>query len=192
MIIVAAYLLVLASVPLTGGSLARLAQLRLAAVWAVVVAMALQIFVVNIVEGVLPEGVAAALHLVSYGFAFWFAWANRHVVGVAVMVAGGLANLAAIAANGGVMPASAGALQAAGRPVHATVFQNSQAVSDARLWFLGDVFAWPDPLPLANVFSVGDLLLVAGAGMTLHSVCRSRPALAVARHRSRADLHDER
>ncbi len=182
MIIVAAYLVVLFSVAVTGGSLSRLATLRLSAVWAIAVAMALQIFVVNIVEGVLPEAVAAGLHLVSYGFAFWFAWANRHIVGVAVMVVGGLANLAAIAANGGVMPASAAALRAAGRPVHSTVFQNSQAVSGARLWFLGDVFAWPAPLPLANVFSVGDVLLVLGAALTLHRVCESRPALRWVEH----------
>ena len=32
-----------------------------------------------------------------------------------------------------------------------------------RLWFLGDVFALPARLPLANVFSVGDLLI--GLGM---------------------------
>lgn len=184
MIIVAAYLLVLASVPLTGGSLALLGTLRPARVWTVAAAMALQILVVNVLEGVLAEPVAAGLHLVSYGFAFWFAWANRRTVGVVVMVVGGLANLAAIAANGGIMPASAGALEAAGRPVHSEVFQNSQAVSGARLWFLGDVFAWPAPLPLANVFSVGDVLLVLGAGLTLHSVCRSRPARSWAARRA--------
>ena len=176
MIIVAAYLLVLASVPVLGGSLALLGTLRPIRVWAVAVAMALQILVVNLVEGVIAAPVAAAVHLVSYGFALWFAWGNRRIAGMVVMVVGGLANLAAIAANGGVMPASASALASAGRAAHAEVFQNSQAVSGARLWFLGDVFAWPAPLPLANVFSVGDVLLVLGAAMTLHTVCRSRPA----------------
>jgi hypothetical protein len=35
-------------------------------------------------------------------------------------------------------------------------------VADAVLPWLGDVFAWPAPLPLANTFSVGDLVIVLG------------------------------
>jgi len=28
--------------------------------------------------------------------------------------------------------------------------------------WLGDIFAWPAPMPLANTFSVGDILIVLG------------------------------
>ena len=51
-------------------------------------------------------------------------------------------------------------------------FVNSGVVDGANLWFLGDVFAWPQPMPLANVFSVGDVLVVAGAVWGVHRVCR--------------------
>ena len=55
-----------------------------------------------------------------------------------------------------------------------------------RLWFLGDVFAMPRPVPVAKVFSIGDLILLAGAAVTLHALA-SRfvwPALARGRFRS--------
>lgn len=29
--------------------------------------------------------------------------------------------------------------------------------------FLGDIFVWPRPLPLANVFSIGDAVIAVGA-----------------------------
>jgi hypothetical protein len=175
-IIVVAYLLVLASVPLFGGRLSRLGSLRVRHAWSVAAALVVQIVIVNVVEASIAPGLAAVLHLASYGVALWFVALNRRVAGIGVIVAGGLMNLVAIAANGGVMPASAAAVRAAGRPVEAAAFQNSQAIEDARLWFLGDIMAWPAPLPLANVFSVGDVLIVIGAGQTMHVVCASRLA----------------
>lgn len=54
------------------------------------------------------------------------------------------------------------------------VFTNSALVTDANLWFLGDVFGVPAWVPAANVFSVGDLLLVAGAWVLAHRICESR------------------
>jgi hypothetical protein len=66
------------------------------------------------------------------------------------------------------MPASRAALVAAGRATHTSHFANSTAMPHAHLAFLGDVFAWPHPLPLANVFSVGDVLLLIGAAMLIH------------------------
>ena len=176
MIILAAYLIVLVSVPLCGGNLAKLGSLRIHKPWAIAVAMALQILVVNVVEERIPFVLGALIHLCSYGFAFVFVWANRRLAGIGVVVAGGLMNLAAIAANGGVMPASPGALERAGRSAAVGKFQNSTAVDHPKLWFLGDALAWPAPLPLANVFSVGDVLLVLGAGYTLHVAAGSRLA----------------
>ena len=48
-----------------------------------------------------------------------------------------------------------------------------------RLGFLGDVFAIPAGFPLANVFSIGDVLIVLGVGWGAHRICGSRlvPAL---------------
>jgi hypothetical protein len=47
-------------------------------------------------------------------------------------------------------------------------------VHEPRLAFLGDIFATPASVPAANVFSVGDVLLVLGAFIFLHVVSESR------------------
>jgi hypothetical protein len=75
------------------------------------------------------------------------------------------------------MPTSRGALQQAGipfRPTHG--FRNSVYVPHAKLQFLGDVFAIPKGWPLANVFSIGDLLVVVGAFVLVHTVTGSKLA----------------
>jgi hypothetical protein len=46
---------------------------------------------------------------------------------------------------------------------------------DPRLAFLGDVFAIPRGWPLANVFSVGDVLIAVGVVVAVHGICGSRP-----------------
>ena len=80
----------------------------------------------------------------------------------------------AITVNGGVMPADPDALAAAGKTVEAGEFINSTAVSDPKLAFLGDIIATPGSLPVANVYSVGDVLILLGAFVLLHVACGSR------------------
>jgi hypothetical protein len=103
-----------------------------------------------------------------------FAWANRRIPGVAIIALGGLCNFVAITANGGVMPADPDALAAAGKTVEAGEFINSKAVQDPVLGFLGDIIATPGSLPVSNVYSVGDVLILLGAFVLLHVVCGSR------------------
>ncbi len=81
-------------------------------------------------------------------------------------------NLAAIAANGGTMPATPEALAVAGIAADGEHFVNSGVVEQARLWWLGDIFAVPASLPLANVFSLGDVVLLVGFGWLVHRVGR--------------------
>lgn len=131
--------------------------------WAVLVWAALLIQIV-IIEVETPEGVAATLHIATYVLAIAFVWLNRKVAGVLVVGAGAALNGITIALNGGVLPARAEAVEAAGIDVdHA--FVNAGVVEDPVLPWLGDVFAWPEPLPLANTFSVGDVLIVAGVAI---------------------------
>ena len=85
-----------------------------------------------------------------------------------------LLNFIAIAANGGVMPARAGALRAAGLDASSGDFANSDLVHNAHVGFLGDVFAIPDGWPGANVFSVGDAVMLLGAFLVLHAATGSR------------------
>ena len=79
------------------------------------------------------------------------------------------------------MPASIEALMlahgVAGVPT--TAFSNSQLIGPATLLpWLGDVFALPRGVPLANVFSIGDVLI--GAGGLLFVVRTMRPRSAPA------------
>ena len=192
MLLAAALLLALATVPLAGGRLSRLGDLRLRGAWLVVAGAGLQMLVSPLGPAGLDTEVAAGLHAASYGALGAFVVANRRVPGLAVVGLGGAANFAAIALNGGVMPATRAALASAGlRPGQAAVdppgggggrFLNSDYVADARLPFLGDVFAVPASWPLATVFSAGDVLVVLGAAILMHRVCGSR----LARPRSRA------
>jgi hypothetical protein len=124
-------------------------------IWA---ALALQIVAVEVA---MPEALAATLHVITYVVALGFLWLNRRVAGVWVVAAGAFLNGLTIALNGGVLPASASAVASAGIDFD-LAFANSAVLDHPVLPWLGDVFAWPAPLPLANVFSVGDVLIVAG------------------------------
>jgi Family of unknown function (DUF5317) len=170
-----ALLVALVSVPLTGGSLARLAALRFAATPAIVAAIAIQVLVISVIPGGAPA-LHDALHLVSYGLAGWFVLANRRTRGVVLLALGGALNLLAIAANGGVMPASRAALHTAGLPLDTGAYANSAVRAHARLPWLGDVFATPSHLFFSNVFSVGDVVLALGAFVLLHNAARGQGA----------------
>ena len=173
----AAMLVVLASVPLAGGRLGALAEIRFQQSWTIPLALAVQILITTVV----PEGAGAlhsAAHLGSYALAAVFLFANRHLPGMWLIAFGAGLNLLVITANGGVMPADPGALGRAGLPTESGEFENSTVLKDPRLPFLGDVFAVPEPLPFANVFSLGDIVLVVGALVTLHRICGSRLALS--------------
>lgn len=179
MILFAALALLVASVPLSGGRLSRLGELRLRAMALLVAGLGLQVLTISIAPAALPPAVAAGTHVLSYGLVLAFVWRNRRVTGLPLMGVGGLLNLAPIAVNGGVMPASPDALATAGRVGQAwgdAGFLNSGVVPDARLGLLGDVWALPAHLPLANVFSLGDVLLVIGAAFVLHACTGSRLA----------------
>ncbi|OGN85387.1 MAG: hypothetical protein A2X23_08385 [Chloroflexi bacterium GWC2_73_18] len=104
----------------------------------------------------------------------------------ALVALGAALNLAAIAANGGVMPADPGALAVLrGDTSPSGAFTNSAPMAGAALAFLGDVFAAPRWLPFANVFSVGDVLIGLGGAAWLVATLRRRsdeaPAVAAER-----------
>jgi Family of unknown function (DUF5317) len=120
------------------------------------------------------HGLHRAVHIGSYVLLGAFAWSNRRVVGVPIVALGGLLNFVAIAANGGVMPASRKALASLPQLAGKGGFANSQVLAHPKLQFLGDVFASPSSWPLHNVFSVGDIVLFAGVSVLLHAACASR------------------
>lgn len=161
MLLIAVCVLVLLSPLVVGRWPARLLLTRWRwplLVWAT---LALQVVVVEVA---LPDALAPVLHVGTYVAALGFLVANRGVPGIVAVGAGAASNGVTIALNGGVLPASPAAVAAAGLDGREG-FANSAVVSDPVLPWLGDVFAWPAPLPLANTFSVGDLLIVVGVAI---------------------------
>ncbi len=170
-----AFLVLLITVPLAGGKLSRLECVRVRWIGLAAVAFAIQVVMVVVV----PDGDTALhriLHLATYALAAACLLRNLDLRFLWVVGVGGLLNLIAIAANGGVMPASRGALETAGLEVRGGEFANSDVVEGAHVAFLGDVFAVPAGWPGANVFSLGDVVMLVGVFLALHAAAGSRLA----------------
>jgi hypothetical protein len=180
--LVAVVVLAALAVPLAGGRLGALVEVRLRHVWAIFAALGLEIAAMELPG--LPEGLRAALLVAAYPVGAVFLAANWRLPGMPLVALGAALNLLAISVNGGVMPASPSALAGAGLPVNEPGFQNSTALAEPRLAFLGDVFSLPASWPLSNVFSVGDVLIALGIVWALHRICRSRLAPSWARQHS--------
>lgn len=173
MILLVAFLLLVAAVPLLGGRLTRLATVQLHHPHLLLGATVVQAVITQLAVDV-PVGVTRAAHVASYLLAGAFLWANRRLPWLWLATLGGALNFVAIVANGGVMPASDGAVALSGQATTGGGFANSAPVESPRLAFLGDVFAIPASWPLANVFSVGDVVLLVGGALVVHRIAGSR------------------
>jgi Family of unknown function (DUF5317) len=166
------FLFCLVTVPLAGGRLSALGDLRLQMPGLAFAGIVAQVLIVSVV----PHGLGALadwVHLLSYALLGACAWVNRRVPGVPLIALGGLLNVIVIAANGGVMPADPSLI------VHAAQaggdgFVNSGVVHHPHLAFLGDNYATPRDWPLANVYSIGDFVILTGVVVLLHRVSGSK------------------
>ena len=156
--IVAGYLL--------GGRLDRLASIRLRWPWLAVAGLAVQLVLFAPVVADRVGSLGTPLYLGSTAAVLLFVVRNVRVPGLAVIALGALTNLVAILANGGTMPASPAALSVAGRAT-GSGFSNSTEMEAPALAPLTDVLALPAGLPLANVFSIGDVLIGAGIAIAI-------------------------
>jgi Family of unknown function (DUF5317) len=170
--LIAVVVLAVLTVPLAGGRLGALVEVRLRRVWAILLGLGLEVVAIDLPG--LSEGARAALLVAAYPVLAVFLVANWRLPGMPVVALGGALNLLAIAVNGGIMPASPAALAGAGLDRAGPGFQNSAALDDPRLALLGDVFYIPAAWPLSNVFSVGDVLIALGVAWAVHGICRSR------------------
>jgi hypothetical protein len=173
MILIAAALACVASVPLTGGRLGRLLDLRLRWGAAMLGALALQVSITTLAPAG-STGVHQLLHVASYALAGASILANRRITGLPILALGAALNSLAIITNAGIMPASARAMRLAGL-APADHFTNSAPLAHPHLLALGDVIPIPGPWPLGNVISIGDLLIIAGLLSILHHASRATP-----------------
>ena len=123
----------------------------------------------------LAGSLGPAIYILSTLAVFVAVARNWRLTGMPIVAAGALSNLAAITANGGFMPADAGALAQAGfgGPGDHT---NSVVLAHPALQPLTDIFALPAGVPLANVFSVGDVLIGVGVVVVIVAAMRRRAA----------------
>jgi hypothetical protein len=167
----------------TGGRLGNVAGAHFRLAWLVVGALALQLIAFSAIGSHLGSAWVIALHLASYGALLAFAGINVRSAGVAVASVGVLCNALVIAANGGYMPARRAALVAAGVLYNGDSAANSHLIDGGtRFAFLGDVFWVPKGVPMANVFSVGDVLIAAGLALLV--------VLAMHHHNGRARVQE--
>ena len=161
---------------LTGGSAARLGDLRVR--WAPLIAlgMAGQVLLFSSPLGDAIGPAAPVVYIASNVAVLVAVWRNLAIPGLPLVLIGGAANLVAIVANRGFMPVSPDALVAIGRAPH-DGYSNSRLVDDVILGPLTDLFAMPSWVPMANIFSIGDVLIGVGVAMAVVAAMHGRGPL---------------
>lgn len=173
MLVLVLCVLSLASPLLFGGQMSRLALVRFRGWWILVAALLAQIVIIEVVPGA-NRTLLESVHMATYVAAGVFVAVNWRVPGLLVIALGGASNGITIALNGGQLPASRPALEMAGIELAKGDFINSGVLADPVLPLLGDYFVWPEPFPFANVFSIGDVLIVLGTLYGAHKITGSR------------------
>ena len=158
---------------LVGGRISNLAGFRFRWAPLAVGGLVVQVVLFTQFGHQLAGGWEPAIYVGSTLVVFAAVLRNLRLTGMPIVAIGATSNLIAIIANGGAMPADAAALAAAGLdgPGEHT---NSVVLADPALRPLTDIFAIPAWLPLANVFSVGDVLI--GLGVVIVIAAAMRPA----------------
>ncbi len=158
---------------LLGGRLEHLAGVHFRLAPLALVALAIQLVLFSPLADGLSEPIARTIYVGSTVLVGVVVLANLRLTGLPLIVIGAGLNVAAIVANGGAMPASSDALASLGMSVGG----NTNSVVDAEpvLAPLTDVFALPAWLPMANVFSVGDVLIGVGVAVAIAAAMRRRP-----------------
>jgi hypothetical protein len=158
--------------------LVRLADLRLQHAWLLVVACALQAALVA--ELVAPFWCTLVSSLLIGAFALL----NRRVPGLLLAVGGALLNLLVMLAHGGRMPAHPGTLELLGgaAPASGEILAGTKGVVGAgeSLWLLlGDWLPLPGAVTGVALWSIGDLILLAGILTLLLQTMRGEHHAAV-------------
>lgn len=154
---------------LRGGSLPRLGQLHIRHGYLILLGLALQLVAFSGWEP-LDAPWSNYLYLASLVLLLLAVGLNRHLSGIKILGLGLLSNLLVIAANGGLMPISVEAVRRVGRfdviaALQTTGHNRHVALMNegTKLRFLGDTIVLGYPLPSAQVFSPGDILVALGA-----------------------------
>jgi hypothetical protein len=143
------------------GSKAGLGRLRFRLAWLAMVGLGCQVLLFSTPLGDALGDLAPVAYIGSTAAALVSVLVNIRLPGLALVAAGAASNLLAIVANGGYMPTTPEALAAIGHRL-GTAYSNSSTGTGVAFAPLTDIFALPRQLPMANVFSIGDVLIGAG------------------------------
>lgn len=156
---------------LVRGNLGNLSGFRFRWAWVAVGGLLIQVALFTPTGDAVAGSAGPAIYVLSTFAVFLAVLRNIRLPGMAIVALGSISNLAAILANGGFMPADAGALAAAGF-TDAGSHTNSVVLEHPALQPLTDIFAVPAGIPMANVYSVGDVLIGVGIVIMIASLMR--------------------
>jgi len=143
-------------------------------IWLVFVGFLPQFFAIYLwkTRSVIPDRITALCLIISQFILFLFAWLNRRLPGMPILIVGLILNMVVIAINGGFMPVS---------PQTAERLVGEEAVSglmigsrfgfkdillpaqETRLEILADRFLPPPSFHYQVAFSLGDIFITFGA-----------------------------
>jgi hypothetical protein len=162
---------------LRGGSLRNLADFNLKWGWLAGLALAIQIVAVYWATGDRYLYLQRGALVVSSLLLLPVVWRNRRSPGLSLIGLGLALNLAVIGANGGFMPITPEAVARIERQHLVVDLDGMKRMSGSKgivlpreetaLWPLSDILVIPPPFPIASAFSLGDVLVAAGAFMFL-------------------------
>lgn len=171
-----------------GGSLSNFATLEIRFMWIAFGAFALQLALFNPFNAAtVPPSFAPWIYIFSMSALLIWVVVNRQLPGMLLIGIGMLMNTVAITANGGYMPVGLEQARFAGKLANYTAASEAIANNSivlprdqTQLWFLTDILALPAGVPLANVFSFGDVLLFLGIGILCYvTMCRRNTRITV-------------
>src|SRR5580765_4984442 len=186
MVFVDVALLALVLGKLLGGRLSALADTPIRGKGLAFGAIGLQLvaFPVDLLPWSTPSSIASGLWLVSYVLLVAMLALNTRLPGLPLIAAGLASNVVAILANGGLMPVRGAALRAAGTDYE--VHNNSIRLATPHLAALVDRWAAPHWVPLANVYSIGDVLIAVGTVVAIVAAMKAKPIVATPRPAARS------
>lgn len=160
-----------------GGQLRNLAALPVRYVGLLFVPLVIQLVAFSPLGDLFVGGTPLAqyLYAASLGVAVLALALNRRLPGITWIALGLFLNFLVITVNGGFMPVSSAAREIAGMAALSVRDMNVVPMTNATvLPWLADILPLPAFIPFANVFSLGDLLIVIGGVIfTQKSIVRS-------------------
>jgi hypothetical protein len=143
-------------------------------IWLVFLGFLPQLLVVYLGNSLvtIPDWLAALSIVTSQLLLLIFAWLNRHLPGMPILIAGLVLNLAVMVANGGFMPINPNTAERIVGTERIASFELGSRIgykdillpaAETRLEWLADRFLPPVWLPYQVAFSLGDVFIAAGA-----------------------------